>query len=114
MVDTVVISNKMKSPFLEFYRIFWSKTVFSGNIYRSNSTITHDIETEFDLYKISRSFDKYNLQRVWQIDRGRLLLRIPYVVPFMTCICSNQSFYFCRDLNFEHPSVVLLFISFNN
>ena len=29
-----------------------------------------------------------HLQRAWQANRGRLLLRTPDPVPFGTCICS--------------------------
>ena len=39
---------------------------------------------------------KEHLRRMWQADRGRLLLRTPGTVPFGTCICST-----CWDQSFS-------------
>ena len=70
---------------------FWSLTIYSDTLHRSDITLTRDLVpeldlvTEFDLFTEFREVSIEHLQRVWHADRGRLLLRTPGPVPFGTC-----------------------------
>ena len=88
-----LINHYMKSPSPKCYMTFWDMTKYNDTLNWSDITpicelITElDFNTDFDLITEIGGFHR-TLQRVWLANRGRLHLRTPGPVPFVTCICS--------------------------
>ena len=71
MADTDVLLNNMKSSSPGYQTTFWSMTIYSDILHRSNITLTHDLFTEFDLLTELQHVSLEHLLRVFHADRGR-------------------------------------------
>ena len=91
MVDMVISSNIMKSPFPKCYRT-WPCTM-TPSIDQTLHQFANLLPnwTLLPILTLLPNFECFHrtLQRVWLANRRRLLLRTPGPVPFGTCICSN-------------------------
>ena len=103
MVDMVISSNIMKFPSPKCNITFWDMIIYSGIFHWSDIWLNRDLVTELDLITVYRFLHYYlipggfhrTLQRVRLANRGRLILRTPGPVQFVTCI-----FFLCWDHSF--------------
>ena len=90
MVDMGISSKIMKYLSLKCNMTFWDLTPsIDQTLYHTIFGFITELNliTDFDL--ITKFREVRTLQWVRLANRGRLLLRTPGPVPFVTCICSN-------------------------
>ena len=87
------LKNIMKSPSPQCYMALWDMTIYNDTLNWSDITPICELITELDIINDLTLLPNFGglsgtLQRVRLANRGRLLLRTPGPVPFVTCICS--------------------------
>ena len=118
-VDTGILFSNMKSPSHECLMTFWPMTCYSDFISDQTSHQFHDLDTELDLHRITRSFHgaiamgltyqqgTFTLPGTWfrPLLRNCLCFKC-FIAVFLTLPCLLSTF------NIEYPSLLSRFSFF--
>ena len=89
----------MKSPSPKCYITIWDMSIYSDTPQLSDILLIskQDFIADFDLITKFREVSIKYLQRVWLVNKGRLLIRTPGPVPFKTGIFCHVETYLLKN-----------------